>query len=442
MQQQNLFSNLLNFGAQMSAAGAPSLDPGYAGRTSAGAWAGLGKGLMSGNQDYRNQMMNAIKLKSMMDTSKRAQAMHAVDLKGKQADLEERQRWAKQWKLPPQAATAPQRLPDPLGNVAGTPQIVPPKIGQVPDQFKEFGVTPGQWAAIGKLPRELGQKALIKIMGSDKAPVNRIMSVSDQTTPDGKPLYNWGRYQGSKLLDTFVAPKGGAGISIDLGGSKKFGQIYAAGRAKHYEGLLQNAQIASEQLPTVKFLQGVVNQPGFDTGTAQKMFLPFQQLGKSLGVDVDETMLATKEAFVAKTSELVLASVAKMKGALSNKELDFLASQQANLGTTPQGNKLLLWLNRHQLEKADSFQDFATTWTSEEGKAIGESGSTIKDYNEMLKEWRSQEVYKQNPYDYVVGLAEDEEARLTNEGRLSEVQIAQRLESQFSLSLLARIYPR
>ena len=69
MQQQNLFSNLLNFGAQMSAAGAPSFDPGYAGRTRAGALAGLGKGLMSGNQAYRDQMMNAMKLKSMMDTS-------------------------------------------------------------------------------------------------------------------------------------------------------------------------------------------------------------------------------------------------------------------------------------------------------------------------------------------------------------------------------------
>ena len=87
MQQQNLFSNLLNFGAQMSAAGAPSLDPGYAGRTRAGALAGLGKGLMSGNQAYRNQMMNAMKLKSMMDTSNRAKAMHDVDLKTKQIEL-------------------------------------------------------------------------------------------------------------------------------------------------------------------------------------------------------------------------------------------------------------------------------------------------------------------------------------------------------------------
>jgi hypothetical protein len=171
MQQQNLFSNLLNFGAQMSAAGAPSLDPGYAGRTSAGAWAGLGKGLMSGNQDYRNQMMNAIKLKSMMDTSKRAQAMHAVDLKTKQAALEEKRRWAKQW--PTQAATVPQITPDPLGDIADTysgvgvsggTQVSPPKIGQVPEQFKALGITPGQWAAIGKLPRELGQKMLVNLV--------------------------------------------------------------------------------------------------------------------------------------------------------------------------------------------------------------------------------------------------------------------------------------
>ena len=95
MQQQNLFSNLLNFGAQMSAAGAPSLDPGYAGRTRAGALAGLGKGLMSGNQDYRNQMMNAIKLKSMMEANKRAQAMHDVNLTLKKQEAAKREDWNK-----------------------------------------------------------------------------------------------------------------------------------------------------------------------------------------------------------------------------------------------------------------------------------------------------------------------------------------------------------
>jgi hypothetical protein len=74
MQQQNLFSNLLNFGAQMSAAGAPSLDPGYAARTRAGALAGLGKGLMSGNQAHQNQLIQAIKLKQLMRQNEIAQA--------------------------------------------------------------------------------------------------------------------------------------------------------------------------------------------------------------------------------------------------------------------------------------------------------------------------------------------------------------------------------
>ena len=73
MQQQNLFSNLLNFGARMSAAGAPSLDPGYAARTRAGALAGLGQGLMSGNQAYQNQLIQAIKLKQLMRKNEIAQ---------------------------------------------------------------------------------------------------------------------------------------------------------------------------------------------------------------------------------------------------------------------------------------------------------------------------------------------------------------------------------
>ena len=134
MQQQNLFSNLLNFGAQMKAAGAPSLDPGYAGRTRAGAWSGLGKGLMSGNQDYRNQMMNAIKMKSMMDTNK----LNQLKLKNTLA----RQKYFGGL-INPAQAQKPQ-VTDPRGDIADTysgigvsggTQEASPIIGQVPGQF-------------------------------------------------------------------------------------------------------------------------------------------------------------------------------------------------------------------------------------------------------------------------------------------------------------------
>jgi len=133
MQQQNLFSNLLNFGAQMSAAGAPSLDPGYAGRTRAGALAGLGKGLMSGNQDYRNQMMNAIKLKSMMETNKRAQAMHDVNLTLKKQEAAKRADWNKYLKT---------LQPPTVGGVAATtPQITPDPRGEIDDTYSGVGVS-------------------------------------------------------------------------------------------------------------------------------------------------------------------------------------------------------------------------------------------------------------------------------------------------------------
>ena len=127
MQSQNLFSNLLNFGAQMSAAGAPSTDPGYAGRTRAGALAGLGQGLMSGNQAYRDQMMNAIKLKTLMSQEQREADLHKAKLAQVGA-----------WQTP--TSSPPQMTQDPMGEVADTysgrgvsgtvskPQIALPKI--------------------------------------------------------------------------------------------------------------------------------------------------------------------------------------------------------------------------------------------------------------------------------------------------------------------------
>ena len=453
MQSQNLFSNLLNFGAQMSAAGAPSLDPGYAGRTRAGALAGLGKGLMSGNQAYRDQMMNAIKLKSMMDTSKRAQAMHAVDLKTKQADLAQRENWAKQWKLPPQAATAPQILPDPLGDIADTysgqgvsggTQVSPPKIGQVPEQFAALGINPEQWAAIGRLPIELGQKMLVNLVKPKTgAPKVVDLGPSGNVTDEGVPLHSFGVFDQGKQIKTYEAPRK-SGISISLGEDKGFGGAFGKGRAADFNAQLDASRNAAEQMSTIAFLQGVVNQPGFKTGASEPAMLALKSWGASLGMDVDTSQIGSKQAFVAKTSELVLNAVSKMKGALSNKELGFLESQQAGLEKTPEGNKLLLWLQRHQLEKASKFSDFAYEWKNEDtDKGIyDDPKSRVRNYQRMMRDWRDSGVFKQNPYEYVVGLAEDEEARLTNEGRLNEIEIAQRLESQFSLSLLARIYPR
>jgi hypothetical protein len=136
MQSQNLFSNLLNFGAQMSAAGAPSLDPGYAGRTRAGALAGLGKGLMSGNQAYRDQMMNAIKLKSMMD-------LNALKKAEVQSKLNARKKFQNMVSgMTPTTATTPQTAGEAYADEHPTEPVVTPSTNDVRVGKFGFVMTP------------------------------------------------------------------------------------------------------------------------------------------------------------------------------------------------------------------------------------------------------------------------------------------------------------
>ena len=73
-QQQNLFSNLLQYGAQMRAAGAPTTNVGQPALLASQALGTLGQNMNKGNQAYQNQLMNAIKLKSLMRQNELAQA--------------------------------------------------------------------------------------------------------------------------------------------------------------------------------------------------------------------------------------------------------------------------------------------------------------------------------------------------------------------------------
>ena len=72
-QQQNLFSNLLQYGAQMRAAGAPTTNVGQPALLASQALGTLGQNMNKGNQAYQNQIMNAIKLKSLMRQNELAQ---------------------------------------------------------------------------------------------------------------------------------------------------------------------------------------------------------------------------------------------------------------------------------------------------------------------------------------------------------------------------------
>ena len=138
--------------------------------------------------------------------------------------------------------------------------------------------------------------------------------------------------------------------------------------------------------------------------------LPLKSFALSFGLigQDDKTIdnIASAELFRAKTYELALAAVSKMKGALSDRELGFLQAQQASLSATPAGNRLLLVMQKQQLNKAAAFRDYVNNWAKEnnEGKFPADNAS----YSKMMQDWQKSDIMTENPYQFVIKTIEKE----------------------------------
>ena len=149
-----------------------------------------------------------------------------------------------------------------------------------------------------------------------------------------------------------------------------------------------------------------------------------------------------------------------MKGALSDKELGFLSAQGPTLSKTTEGNKLLLYLNKHQLNKASKFREFVISWsdTNNEGSFPQDGAS----YNKMISDWKKSDTMTQNPYQYIKNEAEKFEIDLIKKmggevddngdlvpGSLSNdtfqeqqktKQIMDQVSKKFSLNMLKKVF--
>jgi hypothetical protein len=179
------------------------------------------------------------------------------------------------------------------------------------------------------------------------------------------------------------------------------------------------------------------DDPEFGTGRMDEFMMPLQQWGRSLGLDIEEKEIATKETFQAKAKQLVLKQVEFMKGALSNKELNFLEEQVAGLGKTRGGNKLILWLGKSTAAKAAAFARYARNWRSDEGKRFYKVGA--EGWNDMMADWEKSETYTMTPKEYIMELAETDEELWRSE-KVPEDEIANRLENRYSLSLFGQVF--
>ena len=217
-------------------------------------------------------------------------------------------------------------------------------------------------------------------------------------------------------------------------------------------------------MQTVDTLLNLLAQDDFETGPWEEFKLPLKTLGLSFGLfkndDTTVDNIASAEAFRAKAYEIVLNSVSKMKGALSDKELGFLSAQGPTLSKTTEGNKLLLYLNKHQLNKASKFREFVISWsdTNNEGSFPQDGAS----YNKMISDWKKSDTMTQKPQQYIKNEAEKFEIDLIKNmggevddkgdlvpGSLSNdtfqeqqkaKQIIDQVSKKFSLNMLKKVF--
>jgi len=287
-------------------------------------------------------------------------------------------------------------------------------------------------------------KGVTKVVSSKQLKV----MFPDEEIAEG--LYNLTEGQDGSIE---ISKVGGAGSTTNLytgdGGSKEFLKILSKGASEEFNSQLKTSYASIDTLNTFKQLFSLLNREDFDTGVLEDAIRPLQSIAKSFGLEslIDTEDLASKELFVAKANELVLASVAKMKGALSDRELGFLAEQNVNLRSTTKGNKFLLLLQMQQIEKSIKFAPFANAWGDLNATDTDGQISTPKQYRNMIRDWKASPVMSENPYQFISRLSDGRERELVigagggydDDGRivgLSEdqrIQIGRALEEEFNL---------
>ena len=137
--------------------------------------------------------------------------------------------------------------------------------------------------------------------------------------------------------------------------------------------LEQNPDVAglgAEAILNLKSLVGgIVNAFGVDP--------------EKLGIDLDK--INDQQVFSSIINKLVLDQTSKLKGALSNKELDFSGKATAQLGTTAEANKVILAFQKQAALKVQIMSNEAADYFSENGtygrgKMDGKTFSSVDQY--------------------------------------------------------------
>ena len=264
---------------------------------------------------------------------------------------------------------------------------------------------------------------LIGKLAKPKTGVPKAVDMGPVTIEDGSPkidattgrqlhTFNVFNADGS-LRSTYEAvPKGGQTITVGSKEEDAFGRESGKRFSKQWSDNIEGSQKAFGAISSLDTILTLLNDRNFETGAWQGAIMPLKSLLVSLPESIREPLgvsqkdidsVASANAFQSIGFQIVLAKVEQMKGALSDKELDFLKAMAPSLSTSKDGNRLITALAMHQLGKATKFNDFQLNWQDKNGPI-----KTSLDYQKMANEFRKQDFMAENPYQYIERISKEE----------------------------------
>lgn len=219
-------------------------------------------------------------------------------------------------------------------------------------------------------------------------PMYRDLTDAEEIQKGLDPKFVWQAGPDGKYVQ---AGGGGVNVTTTLPASetaydKAMGESIAKMRAQ----LLTDANSAPARLGTLSLMEQALNQPGFYSGAGADIVGPLKSFATGLGI-TDPSGISSMETFSAAAKQMTLD---KMGGSLgvgvSNADVGFLTSTVPNLSATPQGNKVLIEVQRRLANRQIELNRLAEKYANEHGGRIDEGFSSVAteyaDRNPLFKD--------------------------------------------------------
>ena len=171
--------------------------------------------------------------------------------------------------------------------------------------------------------------------------------------------------QGLAMLEAELK-KASSTVTIDQKGENKYSEERGTYAAKQLNKMEDDAESAYTNLENYEMITNLL--PAFETGALSEGVIGVSKIAKRFGLDITFGQdIAAGEAIRSLTGSLVMDTLAKFKGAISDGERAFAKEINLGLGLSRKGNEMLIDINSRIYNRQIVKADMAVQWEEKYG---------------------------------------------------------------------------